>query len=286
MRMKLNINAYYRLARLDKPAGAWLLLLPCWWGLALAGSFDFFYYALFTIGAFTMRAAGCVINDIADREYDSQVERTRTRPLASGEISLVSALIFLGILLLLGLVILTQLPTFAIIIGLGSVPLFVIYPFMKRITYWPQAFLGLTFNIGVLIAFATIQRDISFSAVILYLAGIMWTLGYDTIYALQDMADDMRIGVKSTAIRFGGQIKIYVAAFYAMTLILFATAVNFQNGFGLPSFSVFILAACHFTWQIRRLKPASPHNWMALFRSNIYAGLILLVCLLLSATGN
>ena len=274
-----NINAYYRLARLDKPAGAWLLLLPCWWGLALAGSFNFFYYALFTIGAFTMRAAGCVINDIVDRNYDAQVERTKTRPIASGEISIKAALAFLIILLLLGLAVLTQLPMLAIFIGFGSVPLFIIYPFMKRITNWPQAFLGVTFNIGVLIAYTTIHRDLSFSALALYFAGIMWTLGYDTIYALQDKSDDIKIGVKSTAIRFGEKTKFFITAFYALTLILFAIAVNFEHGFHILSFATFTLATCHFAWQMHRLNIHNPHNCLLLFRSNIYAGLILFLCL-------
>ncbi len=281
-----SINSYYRLARLDKPAGAWLLLIPCWWGLALAGSFDFFYYALFTLGAFIMRAAGCVINDIIDRKYDVKVERTKTRPLASGEISVRQALGFLGLLLLLGLVVLLQLPQFAIFIGLASVPLFVTYPFMKRITYWPQAVLGMTFNIGVLVAYAAVTRDVSFAAITLYLAGIFWTLGYDTIYALQDRVDDVQIGVKSTAIRFGERTKIFVTAFYGLMLVLFAIAVSSQSGFGLPSFSVFILATCHFTWQMLRLKPDNPYNCMGLFRSNIYAGFILLICLLLAAAGH
>jgi len=281
-----NINAYYRLARLDKPAGAWLLLIPCWWGLALANSFDFFYYALFTLGAFIMRASGCIINDIADRKYDAQVERTKTRPLASGEISIKSALVFLAILLSLGLIILLQLPMLAVYIGVASVPLFVIYPFTKRLTHWPQLFLGLTFNIGVIIAYSTIQNDISFSAVALYIAGILWTLGYDTIYAHQDKTDDIAIGVKSTAIKFGERSKIFVASFYILMLVIFAIAVNYQNGLHLPSFAVFVLAACHFAWQIRRLDIHNPGRCMALFRSNIYAGLILFLCILLSASGN
>lgn len=232
-----------------------------------------------------MRAAGCVVNDIIDRKYDIKVERTKHRPIASGEIGVISAIIFLALLCLIGLSVLVQLPLIAIFIGFGAVPLFIVYPFMKRVTYWPQAFLGITFNIGVLIAYTTAKGEISFSAVTLYLAGIMWTLGYDTIYAMQDISDDRKIGVRSTAVKFGGQIKVFVAAFYGLTLILFAIAVNNETGFGLPSFSVFALGASHFIWQVYRLKPNNPPNWMAIFRSNIYAGLILLACLLTSAAG-
>ncbi len=275
--MKANINAYWRLARLDKPVGAWLLLLPCWMGLALSGNFDIWLYILFAIGAFDMRAAGCVINDIVDRKFDAKVARTKTRPIASGEISVFSAVVFLVLLLAVGLLVLLQLPMLAVLIGFVSVPLFVLYPFMKRITYWPQFFLGLTFNIGILVAYAAATDAISLNTMILYLGAVCWTLGYDTIYAHQDKADDMRIGVKSTALRFGESTKYYVAIFYALFVVAVACSVS-----GLAGFIFLGLVAEHFAWQVRRLDIDDEALCLRMFRSNIYAGLLVVAALLMS----
>lgn len=232
-----------------------------------------------------MRAVGCIVNDIVDREFDAKVERTKLRPIASGEISIAHALVFMALLLIIGLLVLIQLPLFAVFIGLAAVPLFILYPFMKRITYWPQMFLGVTFNIGILIGYATIAHDVHLPAVLLYLGGICWTLGYDTIYAHQDKADDLKIGVKSTALRFGEKSKPVIAVFYVLFMSLLYLVINMQYGLHLMSFTLFGLAVLHFTWQVWRLDINNPGNCMGLFRSNIYVGFIVVLALLLSAAG-
>ncbi|MBL4618740.1 MAG: 4-hydroxybenzoate octaprenyltransferase, partial [Marinicaulis sp.] len=203
-RMPPRAQPYLRLIRADRPIGTWLLLIPCWWGLGLAAVAGFtglklFYYgALFAIGAFVMRGAGCAYNDIVDRDIDGQVERTALRPIPSGQISIKQASIFLGVLCFIGLIVLLQFNRTTIFLGLGSLALVAAYPFMKRVTYWPQAWLGLTFNWGALMGFTAASGRLSFGAVAIYAAGIFWTLGYDTIYAHQDKEDDALIGVKST----------------------------------------------------------------------------------------
>ena len=196
---------FVALARLDQPVGVWLLLWPCLWAIGLAsdGLPDIGLLALFTAGAFVMRAAGCTLNDIFDRDFDARVERTRRRPLPSGAIGVKGAVAFMAVLLGAGLAILLQLNLFAILLGAGSLLLVVLYPLMKRITYWPQAFLGLTFNYGALLGWAAVEGGIGWPAGLLYAGGIAWTLGYDTIYAHQDKEDDLLIGVKSSAIALG-----------------------------------------------------------------------------------
>ena len=215
---------YLRLARVDRPIGTWLLLLPCWWSLSLASPSwpDGKMLVLFVIGSLVMRGAGCTVNDIVDREFDARVARTAARPIPSGQVSVRQAVIFLALQLLLGLVVLLQFNAFAIGLGIGSLVLIVLYPFMKRITYWPQLFLGLTFNWGALLGWAAVKGGLGLSAAALYAAGIFWTLGYDTIYAHQDKEDDILIGVKSTALKFGAATGPWLIGFYAITVCLLA----------------------------------------------------------------
>jgi 4-hydroxybenzoate polyprenyltransferase len=274
--------------RADRPIGTWLLLIPCWHGLALAGAASgapleaLAYAALFAIGAIVMRGAGCAYNDIVDRDFDARVARTALRPLPSGQIGVRAAWTFLLALCALGLLVLLQFNPFTVYLGLASLPLIAAYPFMKRITWWPQAWLGLTFNWGALMGYAALAGGLSDSTVALYLGGFFWTLGYDTIYAHQDKEDDALIGVKSSARLLGEQTKPALAAFYALALLLFVTAGAFEAYSPLYYLAV-LPAAAHFAWQVRRLDAASPENCLAVFRSNREAGLLLLAPLLLEA---
>jgi 4-hydroxybenzoate polyprenyltransferase len=266
---------YLRLMRADRPIGWWLLLWPCWWSLALAGAGprQWPLYALFLIGAIVMRGAGCVYNDIVDRDFDAKVERTRDRPLPSGKVSVRQAVIFMGFLCLTGLLVLLQLDPFAITLGLASLGLIAIYPFMKRFTYWPQIFLGLAFNWGALMGSAAVDGAISPAALALYLGGIFWTLGYDTIYAHQDKEDDMLIGVKSTALRLGNATKIWLAGFYAAALLMFLGAGWLANA-GVLFYPLLGLASLHLCWQIAAVDISSPANCLTLFRANKVFGWI------------
>ena len=277
-----SLQSYAYLARLDRPVGIWLLLLPGWWAIALASgglaamnAADWRLVALFGIGAVVMRAAGCVINDLWDRDLDKKVARTKTRPLALGTIPPLYALIFLAGLLLLGLIVLLQMNAVTIMLGFLAVPLIVTYPLMKRMTWWPQAFLGLTFNFGALMGWSAVSGSIGFSALCLYGAGIFWTLGYDTIYAHQDKEDDLMAGIKSTALKFGESSKKWVAGFYTLVLVLLSLAfLNAAGGFIWPVFALAL--AGHFIWQIRTWKPANPESALKVFKSNRDVGLIVL----------
>ena len=224
--MPPRLRPFVALARLDHPIGVWLLLWPCLWAIALAsdGLPDIGLLALFTAGAFVMRAAGCTLNDIFDRDFDARVERTRSRPLPSGAIGVRGAVAFMAVLLGAGLAILLQLNLFAILLGAGSLLLVVVYPLMKRITYWPQAFLGLTFNYGALLGWAAVAGGIGWPAGLLYAGGIAWTLGYDTIYAHQDKEDDLLVGVKSSALALGPRTRPFLIAFYVVAVAGFAGA--------------------------------------------------------------
>ena len=271
---------YLRLIRIDRPIGTWLLLFPCWWSLSLAAGAkgrwpDPWLLLLFALGAFVMRSAGCVVNDLADRKIDARVARTAQRPIASGEISVVQALVFLAALLLVGLVILLQLNWFAVGLGAASLLLVAAYPFMKRVTYWPQAWLGLTFNWGALLGWAAERGSLDPPALWLYAAGLAWTLGYDTIYAHQDKEDDILVGVKSTAIRFGAATKPWLLGFYGITLCLLALAIG-AAGLTWPAYLGLALAAAHFLWQIASLDIDEPGNCLARFKSNRVVGWLLL----------
>ena len=267
---------YGRLARLDRPIGVWLLLWPCWWGLALAQTAawpDPWLLALFAVGALVMRAAGCTINDIADRDFDARVARTATRPLASGELRPRHAWLFLAALLGAGLAVLLQLDRAAIALGLLALPLVALYPFMKRITWWPQAWLGLTFNWGTLIGWAAVTGTVGAPPIALYAAGIAWTLGYDTIYAHQDKEDDALIGVKSSARRLGEATRPWLYAFYCAAVVLIGVA-GALAGLAWPFYLGLGLAAAQLAWQAARVDIDAPADCLAKFKSNKGLGLI------------
>ena len=275
---------YLRLMRADRPIGTWLLFVPCLWGLALASletarAASPIMVALFALGAFVMRGAGCAYNDIVDRDVDAKVARTALRPIPSGQISLRSAVIFVVALSLIGLVVLLQFNRLTIALGIASLALVATYPFMKRVTWWPQAFLGLTFNWGVLMGAASASGAVSPAAFCLYAAGVAWTLGYDTIYAHQDKDDDALIGVKSSALRLGASTRPALAAFYASTLALFAAAGALTN-VHILFYAALTPAAAHFFWQWRRLDIDDAAMCLKLFRSNRDAGLLLLAAIL------
>src|SRR5215469_6655564 len=241
---------YARLARLDRPIGTWLLLFPGWWGIALAGPHwpDPMLLALFGVGAVAMRGAGCTLNDIADREYDGQVARTRLRPLPSGAISVRQAVIFLFLQLAIGAAILFSLNRMTILLGLSVLVLIATYPFMKRITYWPQVFLGLNFNWGALIGWTAVTGSLAWSPLLLYLGGIFWTIGYDTVYAHQDKEDDLRIGVKSSAIALGSQTRPWLFVFYAGAVALWGAAGH-QAGLRGMFWAGLVAAGAQLVWQ-------------------------------------
>src|SRR5436309_2474356 len=256
------VRPYLRLARLDRPIGSWLLLLPCWWSSALAAvqsgrPVDFQHVVLFFIGAFAMRGAGCTWNDIVDRDLDSQVERTRSRPIPSGQVTVASAAAFLMLQALVGLAVLLQFNRFTIYVGFASLAVVAIYPFMKRITYWPQIVLGLAFSWGALMGWPATCARLDLPALLLYAGAISWVIGYDTIYAHQDREDDALIGIKSTALLFRERTKPMLALFYALAVALIALA-GWSAGAGLL-FALGLLAfAAHLAWQMVRLDTADP----------------------------
>jgi 4-hydroxybenzoate polyprenyltransferase len=263
---------YARLARLDRPAGTWLLFWPCLAGLALAGGLQRapLLVLWFALGSIAMRGAGCVWNDIVDRDLDAQVERTRQRPVAAGRISVNAALAFAVALSLVGLVVLLQLRPIAQLIALASLIPVAAYPFMKRITWWPQAWLGLTFNWGALVGWAAVAEP-TLPMLLLWAGGVAWTLGYDTIYALQDIEDDALAGIKSSARALGPRTRAGVAAFYALALKLWAAALWLAAGQALAVVAL-LPPALHLGWQVAKLADVSPANALLLFRSNRLAG--------------
>jgi 4-hydroxybenzoate polyprenyltransferase len=288
---------YLRLSRLDRPIGSWLLLLPCWWSSALsaiashAGAPNVWQpgvwhiapsLALFFIGAFAMRGAGCTWNDIVDRDLDKSVERTASRPIPSGQVSVTQAAVFLVIQALVGLAVLLTFNTFTIGLGIASLVIVAIYPFMKRITYWPQIVLGLAFSWGALMGWAAAFGRLDLPALLLYAGSISWVIGYDTIYAHQDREDDALIGIKSTALLFGPRTKPMLALFSGVAVIPLGAA-GYSAGAGLV-FALGLLAfAVHLAWQIVRLNIADPDNCLVVFKSDRDAGLILFAGLLLDA---
>jgi 4-hydroxybenzoate polyprenyltransferase len=274
------IRPYLQLMRLDRPIGTWLLYWPCVCGLALGAMADertftawrdFYYVAAFGLGAVVMRGAGCAFNDIVDRKFDAQVARTRGRPIPSGAVSVAAAAILMGLLALIGLAILLQLNRFAIGLGAASLLLVAVYPFMKRITWWPQAWLGLTFNWGALLGFAAETGRIDLPDLYLYAGLFFWTLGYDTIYAHQDKEDDALIGVKSTARLLKENSPRWILGFYAVcfTLVL---AAGFAEHAGRLFALVMLVAGIHLLWQVRRLKIDDSANCLMLFRANSVTG--------------
>jgi 4-hydroxybenzoate polyprenyltransferase len=278
---------YLRLARLDRPIGSWLLLMPCWWSVGLAAvhareSVNLWHLVLFLIGAFAMRGAGCTWNDIVDRDLDGRVERTRSRPIPSGQVTVAAAAGFLALQALVGLAVLQQFNRFTIYVGLASLAVVAVYPFMKRITYWPQIVLGLAFSWGALMGWPATFARLDPPALLLYAGAISWVIGYDTIYAHQDREDDALIGIKSTALLFRERTKPMLALFYVLAVVLIAFA-GFSAGAGMI-FALGLLAfALHLAWQIARLDVDDPVNCLAVFKSNRDAGLILFAGLALDA---
>jgi 4-hydroxybenzoate polyprenyltransferase len=271
------LRPYIRLARLDRPIGTWLLLFPCWWGIAFAAARwpDGWLILLFGIGAVVMRGAGCTFNDIVDRDFDAKVERTSVRPIPSGAVSVKAAIAFMALQLVLGAAILFSLNRLSILLGLLVIVLIATYPFMKRITYWPQFFLGLNFNWGALMGWAAVRGDLQAPAFWLYIGGIAWTLGYDTIYAHQDKDDDLLIGVKSSALALGRYTRPFLFIFYAAAIVLWAIAGE-SAGFGWPYRVALICAALQLFWQARQVDTSSQADCSRKFRSNRLTGWILL----------
>ncbi len=273
---------YFRLARLDRPIGTWLLLLPCWWSIALAGpqwAEGLRLFVLFGIGSLVMRGAGCTLNDIVDRNFDAMVARTATRPIPAGEVSVFQAFAFLALQLLIGLVVLSQLNGFAITVGIGSLALVAVYPFMKRFTYWPQAVLGLTFNWGALLGWAAVKGELAPPALVLYGAGILWTLGYDTIYAHQDKDDDLAIGIKSTALRLGDETRPWLFLFYGATVSLIMIS-GYMISLAWPFYALLAAALAQLSWQAATVDMDTPGDCLAKFRSNRIFGLIVLAAII------
>src|ERR1700761_1715762 len=279
---------YLRLSRLDRPIGSCLLLLRCWWSSALAAvaaharAPNISHLILFFIGAFAMRGAGCTWNDIVDRDLDGAVERTRSRPIPSGQVSVAQAALFLVLQALIGFAVLITFNGFTVALGIASLAIVVVYPFMKRITSMPQIVLGLAFSWGALMGWAGAFGRLDWAPLLLYAGSISWVIGYDTIYAHQDREDDALIGIKSTALLFGPRTKPMLVLFYAVAVVLlgaagFAAGAGFVFALGLAAF------AAHLAWQIVRLDTGDPDNCLAVFKSNRDAGLILFAALLLDA---
>jgi len=277
---------YLRLARADRPIGSWLLLLPCWWSAALAadhagaGGPNLRYLLLFAIGTVAMRGAGCTWNDLVDRDLDARVERTRSRPIPSGDVSVGAARGFLVLQALIGLAVLVQFNAFTIALGVASLAVVAVYPLLKRITYWPQIGLGLAFSWGALMGWAAAFGRLDGPALLLYAGSIAWVIGYDTIYAHQDRDDDALIGIKSTALLFGERTKPALAAFYAAAVLLIGLA-GFSAGAGLVFAAGVAFFAAHLGWQVRRLDIADPALCLAVFKSNRDAGLALFAAIAL-----
>ena len=277
-KLKLTIQ----LTRLNKPIGIMLLFWPCVWGLTLAYSSNlekdlyYYYLLLFFLGSILMRSAGCIVNDIVDKDFDIRVKRTKKRPIASGKLSIFSALSYIIALCLIALIILLQFNLLTICLGLGSMFLAFSYPFMKRLTYWPQLFLGLTFNWGIIMGWSSIANNISVEAIILYFSAIFWTLGYDTIYGLQDIHDDEIIGVKSTSIKFKNNVKTFVGICYGLSIffvLLLFFKMNINNYF-LPLIVLLIVTAS-LIYQLKIFKINKPESCLKAFKTNNLTGFII-----------
>jgi 4-hydroxybenzoate polyprenyltransferase len=275
---------YVRLARLDRPIGVWLLLLPCWWGVGLAETALGQPYPsprlllLFALGALLMRASGCAYNDWVDRDYDAKVARTAARPIPSGEVAPGAALAFAAACALLGLMVLIQFNAFTIGLGAASLVLVAVYPFLKRLTYWPQIVLGLAFNWGGLVGWSAVTGSLALPAVLLYGGSVLWTIGYDTIYAHQDKEDDLLLGLKSTAIRFGDDTPTWVGALYAGAVALWLLAGTLA-GTHLVFFAAVVLAALQMAWQVTTLDITNAQSCLRRFRSNRDVGLAIFFAL-------
>tara|TARA_Y100000590_G_scaffold151506_1_gene174093 strand:- start:5088 stop:5951 length:864 start_codon:yes stop_codon:yes gene_type:complete len=280
-----KIKILIRLTRLDKPIGFLLLFWPCIWGLTLAYNFNneikiyIFYTIMFLLGSIFMRSAGCIFNDIVDKDFDKKVERTKNRPLAAGKISVLEAFIYVFFLCMTSLIILLQFNLLTIILGMGSMVLAFAYPFMKRITYWPQLFLGLTFNWGIIMGWSALTNNISIEPVLLYLSAIFWTLGYDTIYGLQDIRDDEIIGTKSTAIKFKDNIKIFVSACYCL-FVFFILILFFMMEINKINLILAILFILSLVYQIKIFNRTEPESCLKAFKNNNLVGFFVFMFIL------
>ena len=281
-----HFKIFIELTRLNKPIGFMLLFWPCAWGLTYAhnfiqnGSLYFYYLILFFLGSLLMRSAGCIFNDIVDKDFDKKVNRTKKRPLAANKISVNHAFLYVVFLCLLAFLILMQFNLFTIFLGLGSMFLAFSYPFMKRITYWPQLFLGITFNWGILMSWTSMGNDISSEILILYTSAIFWTLGYDTIYGAQDMSDDEIIGIKSTSIKFKQNLRLFILVAYIITIL--NLTYFFYDMIGWNIFSIFLI--CFFLsliFQVYKFDKSNPKKCLQIFKSNNYSGLFLFTGILL-----
>ena len=282
-----SARPFASLMRLDRPIGAWLLFWPCAWSVAVAGLGErgLGLILWLALGAFAMRSAGCVYNDIVDRDLDARVERTKLRPLASKRVSLKAAWALLVGLSLIGLVVLLQLGRTAQVVAVASLALVAAYPFMKRITWWPQAWLGLVFSWGALVGWPAVRGEVELPALLLYAGSIFWVIGYDTIYALQDKEDDALVGVKSSALALGKRARLGIALFYLLALGCWAAAINSLRPEAL-ALAALVPVALHLLWQVARLKPDEGADALAKFRSNRFAGLLMfLACLVVGTAG-
>jgi len=281
-----QLNLFIELTRLKKPIGFMLLFWPCAWGLTIAYDFSnniniyFFYLFLFFLGSILMRSAGCIVNDIMDEEFDKKVERTKNRPIASGKISKKLGMIYILILCLLGFLILINFNWFTIILALGSMPLAFSYPLIKRYTYWPQLFLGVTFNYGLILGWLSIKNSLDIIPIIFYIGAIFWTLGYDTIYGFQDIKDDEIIGIKSTSIKFKKTPITFLTICYSI-FIFFTLMVGILMKFNNLFFIILILPFLHlFAYQVKNIKINDASNCLKIFKSNNFFGLLILLTIL------
>ena len=283
-----QLKLFIELTRLKKPIGFMLLFWPCAWGLTLAYDFSsnlnnyFFYLILFFLGAVLMRSAGCIVNDIMDKEFDAKVFRTKDRPIASGKISIKLGIFYSIALCLLALLILINFNYFTIILALGSMPLAFSYPLMKRLTYWPQLFLGITFNYGIILGWTSISEEINLIIILFYIGAIFWTLGYDTIYGYQDIKDDEIIGLKSTSIKFKNSAKQFLFLCYTILSVLFLVGGYYMN-FKYIYFAIFIVPLIHlFFFQIKKFNKNDPSDCLKIFKSNNMFGLIIFLNILIA----
>ena len=278
-----QLNLFIEVTRLKKPIGFMLLFWPCAWGLTLAYDFSsslnnyFFYLILFFLGAVLMRSAGCIVNDILDKEFDAKVFRTKNRPIASGKVSIKLAMFYSFTLCFLAFLVLINFNLFTIILAFGSMPLAFTYPLMKRFTYWPQLFLGITFNYGLILGWTAVKGEISLAPILFYVGAIFWTLGYDTIYGYQDIKDDEIIGLKSTSIKFKGKAKIFLIICYSFLLISLSTGGYLMN-FSLYYFLFLLIPFIHlFLYQIKNFNLKNPDICLKIFKSNNLFGLLILI---------
>ncbi len=282
-----NLSLFIELTRLNRPIGYMLLFWPCLWGLTISYNFKadlnnfYFYSILFLIGSILMRSAGCIVNDIVDRNFDKLVERTKNRPIASGKISISKAIIYVLILCFIALLVLINFNKLTIVLALCSMPFAFTYPLMKRFTYWPQLFLGITFNYGIILGWTSVNEDLNFIPVILYLGAIFWTLGYDTIYGFQDIKDDEIIGVKSTSIKFKNDAKFFLYFCYSIFIISLLIIGFFMN-LNYLFFILLIFSSLHLMFvQIKKLDTSNDKNCLSIFKSNNLLGFLIFITILL-----